>query len=492
MDNLIITGCGHWDYSVSAALLFHTLQSRADILKSSKHHLPQLLASCVEKEWTRIYILGISLLEDLDALCGSLKELDQRGVSCIWLSTLPLPDDVYRKIAEHMEVRVGGLCLTEAVADSFPDEDAGEYFDLLSDDHERSKPYHELADAAEYYSRNYQDGTANSKALRLISEFSDPALWAPEIKGMVSHYQRFGNREWVGTSAVMMRLRNQISQVASHPEAWVLIWGESGTGKETVAQNIHNASPLRDEPFIPFNCASVNPSLLESRFFGYEKGAFKGADLCRKGLFEQADGGTLFLDEIAELPLEAQSLLLRVLEDGRFMRLGGTREISVSVRLICATHRNLPALVREGKFRADLYYRISVIQLRIPPLREHKEDIRGLVRDWLWKHTPGKKVTDEQVAALQNYDFPGNVRELFNLLERASVMGESDFSHLLREHWKVSGVEEGRGGAVSSENLNTMIRLHVRRVYEAHGENLTKTAEALGVSRNTAKKYLSS
>ena len=199
----------------------------------------------------------------------------------------------------------------------------------------------------------------------------------------------------------MRELRSYIERIAAHPEARVLILGESGTGKETVALQIHNRSPRKNEPFYAFNCASVNPELLSSRFFGHEKGAFTGAAKRELGLFELANGGTLFLDEIGELPLEAQGLLLRVLEEGRFMRVGGTEEIEVDVRLVTATNRNLPARVREGKFREDLFMRLNVIQLRIPPLREHTDDIRAIADNW-WFNKFRKHLTDEQAVALMD------------------------------------------------------------------------------------------
>ena len=210
------------------------------------------------------------------------------------------------------------------------------------------------------------------------------------------------------------------------------------------------------------------------------------------GLFELANGGTLFLDEIGELPLEAQGLLLRVLEGGRFMRLGGKDEIAVDVRLITATNRNLPVRVREGRFREDLFQRLNVVQLRIPALREHKDDIRDIADGW-WINRHHKHLSQENLAALMEYDYPGNVRELLNLLDRATVLGEDDFASMLNEHREMNaGLTDGacsESGLVPDE-LEAAIRVHVRRVYDKYGQNLSKAAEALKVARNTAKKYL--
>jgi len=271
----------------------------------------------------------------------------------------------------------------------------------------------------------------------------------------------------------------------------VLLTGESGTGKETIAMFIHTKSPRKNEPFCTFNCASVTPNLLEDRFFGHEKGAFTGANEQKKGLFEIADGGTLFLDEIGEMPLEAQGVLLRVLEGGRFTRVGGTDEISVDVRLITATNRDLAELVREGKFREDLYHRLCVVLIHAPSLREHKEDIEQIANGrWLKEHH--RRLETEQIAVLKTYDYPGNVRELINILDRAIVLDESDFAKLLKEHKEMTaGLKPSneKSEAVPDE-LDVAVRLHVKRVYEKYDRNLTRTAEALKAARNTVKKYL--
>jgi transcriptional regulator with PAS, ATPase and Fis domain len=343
-----------------------------------------------------------------------------------------------------------------------------------------------------YAYRNYQDEKSYTKAIRCLACGVVESAWDVEARCVVAHYRRYGSRELVGKSVVIRTLQNRINRIASFPDARVLILGESGTGKETVALQIHNKSPRKDEPFYAFNCASVNPELLESRFFGHEKGAFTGADKQEPGLFELANGGTLFLDEIGELPLAAQGLLLRVLEGGRFLRLGGREEISVDVRLVTATNRNLPKRVREGKFREDLYQRLNVIQLRIPSLREHKEDIRDIADGWWLQHNKAH-LAEEQIAALMEYDYPGNVRELLNLLERATVLGEQNFTALLNEHKEMNvGLADHAVSELASapDELEAAMRLHVRRVFDKYGQNLSKTAEALKVARNTVRRYL--
>ena len=340
-----------------------------------------------------------------------------------------------------------------------------------------------------YVYRNYQDERAYGNAIRHIANGDSESQWSDAEQRMVEHYKRFGNRELVGKSAAMQKLLERINLIAPRDHARVLIFGESGTGKETIAQQIHNKSPRRNEPYIAFNCASVTPNLLESRFFGHEKGAFTGASEQKRGLFEQADGGTLFLDEIGELPLEAQGILLRVLEGGRFTRMGGKDEIEVNVRLIAATNRDLTAFVRDGKFREDLFHRLNVVQLRIPPLREHKNDIMQIANSY-WRKQHQHPLELRQIEALMKYDYPGNVRELYNLLERASVLDQMNFDELIAEHSQMLKNLAPHTEAEIPDELDAAIHIHVRRVYEKYNNNLSRTAAALNAARNTVRKYL--
>jgi DNA-binding NtrC family response regulator len=353
--------------------------------------------------------------------------------------------------------------------------------------------YLTLIAAAQFYYRNYQDETLYATTVRYLASGVKPCAWEPDVKNAVEHYDRYGGRELIGKSREITTLQDRINRVAAHEHARVLILGESGTGKETVAQQIHTKSPRWNMPFVSFNCASVTKDLLEDRFFGHEKGAFTNAVERTDGLFLAADGGTLFLDEIGEMPVEVQALLLRVLEGGRFMRIGGREELKSDVRLITATNRDLPALVRDGKFREDLYQRLNVVQLRTPSLREHKDDIPIIANAWWRKFHDNRVLGEEQIAALMDYDYPGNVRELINILDRATALEEDDFDLLMREHKEMNaglaGNIELKSGRVP-DKLDDAIRLHVRRVYEKYGQNVSRAAEALGVSRNTARKYL--
>ena len=228
-----------------------------------------------------------------------------------------------------------------------------------------------------------------------------------------------------GNSKRINQVREMIKQVAA-TDATVLILGESGTGKEVVARNIHRFSTRTDKPFVPVNCGAIPPDLLESELFGHEKGSFTGAISARQGRFEIADGGTLFLDEIGDMPLSMQVKLLRVIQERTFERVGSSRSISVDVRIVAATHHNLEQLVTEGKFRMDLFYRINVFPIDMPPLRERVADIPILVREFINKLVREKKGTlklnECAVAALSKYYWPGNVRELSNLIERLSIL----------------------------------------------------------------------
>ena len=233
----------------------------------------------------------------------------------------------------------------------------------------------------------------------------------------------------IGDSPKMEQVFKVIQRIAQS-DVTVLVRGETGTGKELVAAAIHKRSNRKDEPFIKLNCAAITDTLLESELFGHEKGAFTDARETRKGRFELADGGTLFLDEIGDISPSAQVKLLRVLQEREFERVGGSKTIKVNVRLVAATNRNLEQMVKDGKFREDLYYRLNVIPIDLPPLRERGEDIKQLVNFFLERSIKNHKkrvtITEEAMDALCSYPWPGNVRELENTIERIVLMGNED------------------------------------------------------------------
>ena len=484
---LVLTGWGNKDYACGAALALRHYK-QADILGVSKRRLPDFLENV--SGYKEIAILGVSLTADAERLAAALKSLKERKVLVRWLSVYDFPEWMGKEIRDNLESSICGSDILEAVSQTFnlPCSDIGR---ILRETDSLGRRYSIFLEAAMYYYRNFQDDQAYPRAIRHIAANDTESQWTDAERQMLEHYRKYGQRELVGQSKVIAYLHEQINKVARHPRARVLIFGESGTGKETIAQQIHFKSTKKSEPFIAFNCASVTPNLLESRFLGYEKGAFTDATESRPGIFEAADGGTLFLDEISELPLEAQGILLRVLEGGRFHRLGNNaQETEVDVRVIAATNRELPARVREGKFREDLFQRLNVIQIQAPPLREHREDIPAIARSYRKINNMPGILTQTQNEALMDYDYPGNVRELNNLLERAEVMDISDYRQLIREHKEMNAGLARETGEIVPDNLEEAMRLHIKRVCEKYKGNITKAAEALGASRNTVRKYL--
>ena len=274
----------------------------------------------------------------------------------------------------------------------------------------------------------------------------------------------------VGDSPALRHVLEQIAQVST-TDSTVLIQGETGTGKELVARAIHERSPRRERPLVKVNCAALPRDLVESELFGHEKGAFTGATQQRRGRFELADGGTLFLDEAGELPLEAQAKLLRVLQEREFDRVGGTRSLRTDVRVIAATNRDLHARVAAGGFRADLYYRLNVFPILVPALRERRDDIPGLVRHFAAKAARklGRTLDGISPAFVERaraYDWPGNIRELENLVERAIIMSNGGVLDAVELFLQAPPSGQAPSVAAGDATLEEMERAHIRRVLE--------------------------
>jgi two-component system NtrC family response regulator len=285
---------------------------------------------------------------------------------------------------------------------------------------------------------------------------------------------------------------------AAKSRATVLIHGESGTGKEMLARAIHLAGPRKDKPFIPVNLAALPEALIESELFGHEKGAFTGADRRRQGRFESADGGTLFIDEVGDIPAAAQVKLLRVLQERRYERVGGTASQAADVRVVAATHRDLESLVREGTFREDLFFRLHVISIRIPPLRERKEEIPLLADHFLRKfafeeNKPVHSISRDAMDRLLTHDFPGNIRELENMVHRAVVMAREEII-VHADLFPTNPTAESRPGSGSlKDRVETLERRLIRESLEKGQGNQSEAARELGISerhlRYKLKKY---
>jgi two-component system nitrogen regulation response regulator NtrX len=301
-----------------------------------------------------------------------------------------------------------------------------------------------------------------------------------------------------GDSVPMKALRQQIGLMAP-TNGRVLIYGESGTGKELVARAIHAQSLRKEEMFVEVNCAAIPEDLIESELFGHRKGAFATAAAAKEGKFRKADGGTLFLDEVGDMSLKTQSKVLRTLDEGRFFPLGEDEPVTVDVRVIAATNKNLEDEISRGNFREDLFYRLNVIPFYVPPLRERKEDIPLLARFFLkeFSHTYNrhpKEIADEAIEALLRYSWPGNVRELRNAIERAVLLSQSELilpEHLptrVREAAKSSAPAAGElgpkaGQPADAQQLEDIERQAILQALQQHGFNRTETAKALGISR---------
>ncbi len=326
-----------------------------------------------------------------------------------------------------------------------------------------------------------------------------------EVSRLKQQRGQFPETELFGDSAPMQEIKNLIKIVSETPRTSVLIQGESGTGKELVAKTIHQWSARQDKPFVPINCGAIPENLLESELFGHEKGAFTDAKALKKGMFELADTGTVFLDEISSMRPALQPKLLRALETQIFRRIGGTADIQVDVRLVAATNRDLGEMVKLGEFREDLYYRLKVMVIVLPPLRERIEDVLPLAQLFIGKNNRefNKNITgiaDDAEALLREYQWPGNVRELKNVIERAVILCQGN--QLKPEHLPMElRDEKSRHSAFiaapitttdddASLSLEQMEKVHIQNVLNKFKGNKSRAAKVLNISRSTLREKM--
>ncbi len=303
-----------------------------------------------------------------------------------------------------------------------------------------------------------------------------------------------GNAKMIGASPAFLRIVEQAS-MAARSDARILIMGESGTGKELLAAHIHHESPFASGPFVKVNCAAIPGELLESELFGHEKGAFTGAIATRKGKFELADGGTLFLDEVGDLHAASQAKLLRVLQEGEFHRVGGEQSVRVSVRVISATNRNLTELVAQQKFREDLYYRLCVVPIRIPSLRERPQDI-GKMADYFLddfctrNNFHAKQIEDDTYEILESYTWPGNARELRNIIERMAILTQGNRLTQDSVPVEIRLAQEAAPRSNIKQARESAEREHILRALEESSWNVSGAARALGMERTNLHKRI--
>jgi DNA-binding NtrC family response regulator len=339
---------------------------------------------------------------------------------------------------------------------------------------------------------NYLSKPFELEELSLAVEHALRDLLLERVEELQNYRDEKESSETLLVGEGLAEIQRLVTLAAASIEAPVLITGETGTGKNLGAKSIHYNSRVRRNAFVSVNCAALPESLIEAELFGYEKGAFTGATAVKKGIFEMAEGGTLFLDEITEMPLHLQSKLLSVLDDKKIKRLGGELTRPVHVRFIAATNANIEKAVGSGAFRKDLYYRLSVIRIHIPPLRERRQDIQALCQGLLRK-IPGvstTKLSEEEVSRLMEYDWPGNVRELKNILERAVILQKGS---PLMPSKLLCKADVQASSAPLSANLLTLKEVeknHIEYALRSLSHNYTKTAKALGISISTLKRNL--
>lgn len=411
-------------------------------------------------------------------------EADIRELVDLTLSRMGLAADCAGSVAEAracLAEQDYQLCLTDM---RLPDGDGLDIVRLINERHGETPvavitAFGSAENAVAALKAGAFDYLAKPVGLEQLRTLVKSALRLPAQPGREGQMQLL-----IGDSAALQQVRTLIGKLA-RSQAPIYISGESGSGKELAARLVHAHSARSAGPFVPVNCGAIPETLMESEFFGYRKGAFTGAESDREGFFQAAAGGTLFLDEVADLPLAMQVKLLRAIQEKRVRKVGSAVEEPVDARIICATHRNLRECVDKGGFRQDLYYRLNVIELKMPPLRERCEDIAPLAEAILARIGGGHRLDAEAVRALERYHFPGNVRELENIIERATALAGDD---LITADDLQLGLDDGhgeslgRGSETLDDYLNRLERQAIQEALQQTGNNRTAAARLLGVT----------
>ncbi len=503
----------HGDGLIAAALLLRETKA-AEVRVSSAARIGRSIAELVEGRPSEVYICGLGIYCPVEEVLAGLRRLKRNQARITWYCGYDYLDEFAPALKRYVRLMCdhSNRPIHKVVFDALkaPDEHSERLLLLnkAKKDDKESRFLYDLADASMLAFLKFQDYDAVPNAIR---KMAFPETVTERDRLLV---QRLASAEacyLAGKTRTMQAMIKMIQKVGADRNCRVLILGETGTGKEVVARLIHESSPRHDQPFFAVSCANFTESLLESQLFGHEKGAFTGAESRQPGVFEMADGGTLFLDEVGEMPLNLQAKLLRALETGRFRRVGGTDELTVDVRVISATNKNLLEEVQSRGFRADLYYRLDTITIHAPALRDIPDDIPRIAQDLIYRLSHARrilpwKLTKKEIQALRSHSWPGNVRELQNVIERAIVLEQRDFVKLLGAR-QTSDVEsylprERAGPAeirplhevelvLRSEALllRRVVHEHIMRVYESTGRNKTQTAKLLGISVNTLKKH---
>ncbi len=423
----------------------------------------------------------LCLVEDDEIMGESLVQLFRlEGFEATWCRTAA--EAAHALETQRFGVIVSDICL--------PDRDGGDLFLELKSKHPGLPPFLFMT---AYGTIDRAVELLKAGAADYVTKPFDVDVLVHKVHGLAESYGMGGDGgdDSLGISPAMRRIAESLPRLARHVAA-LLITGESGSGKEHVARLFHHHAVGEAGEFVAVNCASIPESLIEAELFGYERGAFTGAVKAKRGYFELAHQGTLFLDEIGEMPLSMQAKLLRVIQDRRLTRLGGEKQIVSDFRLVCATHRDIKAMVEAGQFREDLYYRIHVIHVRIPPLRERLDDIRWFVRHFVEEFNRGnpdeqRRLDPRTEQALMNYGWPGNVRELKHGVERACILSSSPL--LGAEAFFDSHLDTTTTQSPVSESLAEYLmaceRDYLSVILERHGNHMTHAAEALGITRKT-------